>query len=44
MQYTGLVLLAAAFALPYSMFIPVLWVIAGFGIFVLLFFSRASCR
>ncbi|WP_370467312.1 putative bifunctional diguanylate cyclase/phosphodiesterase [Caballeronia sp. BR00000012568055] len=37
-QYTGLVLLAAAFALPYSMFIPVLWVIAGFGIFVLLFF------
>ncbi len=37
-QYTELMLLAAAFALPYSMFISTLWVIAGFGIVVLLFF------
>ncbi|WP_232316493.1 7TM-DISM domain-containing protein [Candidatus Burkholderia verschuerenii] len=37
-QYVGLVLLAAALALPYSLFIPTLWIIAGFGIFVLLFF------
>ncbi len=31
-------LLTAALTLPYAMFIPTLWVIAGFGIFVLLFF------
>ncbi len=37
-QYVGIVLLGAAVALPYSLFIPTLWVIAGFGICVLLFF------
>ncbi|MDR5797040.1 EAL domain-containing protein [Caballeronia sp. LZ008] len=37
-QYVGIVLLAAAIALPYELFIPTLWVIAGFGICVLLFF------
>lgn len=36
-QYVGLALLAAAFALPYSQFIPTLWVITGFGIAVLIF-------
>ncbi|WP_244816965.1 bifunctional diguanylate cyclase/phosphodiesterase [Caballeronia sp. Lep1P3] len=37
-QYVGVVLLAAALALPYSLFIPTLWVITGFGICVLVFF------
>jgi diguanylate cyclase (GGDEF)-like protein len=36
-QYVGLVLFAAAIVLPYARFIPALWVIAGFGIFVLIF-------
>ncbi len=36
-QYVGLVLLGAAIVLPYARFIPALWVIAGFGIFVLIF-------
>ena len=37
-QYVGIVLLVAALALPYSLFIPTLWVIAAFGICVLVFF------
>lgn len=37
-QYVGVVLLAAALVLPYALFVPTLWVIAGFGICVLLFF------
>lgn len=36
-QYVGLVLLAAAIVLPYAKFIPTLWVITGFGVFVLVF-------
>lgn len=36
-QYVGLGLLAAAVALPYSRFIPTLWVTTGFGIAVLVF-------
>ncbi|MDR5856785.1 EAL domain-containing protein [Caballeronia sp. LZ062] len=37
-QYVGVVLLAAALALPYSLFIPTLWITAAFGICVLVFF------
>ncbi|QIE27812.1 EAL domain protein (plasmid) [Caballeronia sp. SBC1] len=36
-HYVGLVLLAAAIVLPYARFIPTLWIVAGFGIFVLIF-------
>ncbi|HEY1997050.1 putative bifunctional diguanylate cyclase/phosphodiesterase [Paraburkholderia sp.] len=36
-QYAGLVMLVLAFPLPYSLFIPVLWGIGGFGISVLIF-------
>ncbi len=36
-QYVGLGLLVASIVLPYSRFIPTLWVITGFGVFVLIF-------
>ncbi|SAK53260.1 sensory box protein [Caballeronia arationis] len=36
-QYVGLVLLALSVVLPYSRFIPALWVLGGFGIGVLIF-------
>jgi diguanylate cyclase (GGDEF)-like protein len=36
-HYVGLVLLGAAIVLPYARFIPTLWIVAGFGIFVLIF-------
>jgi diguanylate cyclase (GGDEF)-like protein len=36
-QYAGLAMLVLAFPLPYSIFIPVLWGVGGFGISVLIF-------
>jgi diguanylate cyclase (GGDEF)-like protein len=36
-QYAGLLLLVLAFPLPYSVFIPVMWGLGGFGISVLIF-------
>ena len=36
-QVAGLAMLILAFPLPYSLFIPVLWVLGGFGIGVLIF-------